>query len=228
MNGSPRHCRFLACHDCGTLVPADISERNDLNGAAQELALGLEEFVVEHGSHTLVELRRTEADSLSAGPLWDPMAAVHFELTDGARRYVARAWRARIDDPRRYELTPNMLQVVASQVDVDERDVRRSLDLQFFPYAVRPTKVDEFVAALHHALHEVETEDLEISFVDAQDPAVSIARMPEQTFQQLLAASARIFDPWEMPLVHRFLRENREGDGVLALRVRRQAMVTDE
>lgn len=228
MNGSPRHCRFLACHDCGTLVPADISERTGLNGAAQELALGLEEFVVEHGSHTLVELRRTKAESLSGGPLWDPMAAVHFELTDGARRYVARAWRACVDDPRRYELTPHVLQGAASQVNVDERDVRRSLDLEFFPHAVRPTKIDEFVEALRHALREVATEELEIAFVDAQDPAVSIARMPERTFQQLLAASARIFDPWEMPLMQRFLEENREGDGVLALRVRRQAMVTPE
>jgi hypothetical protein len=228
MSTFPRHSRFLACHDCGTLVPADIAERTDFNGAAQELALGLQEFVVEHASHSLSELRRTEAESVSNGPLWDPLAPIQIELTDGEQCYVASGRRACIDEARRYEFRLSTLRIVSCQVDIDERDIRRGLDLEFFPHAVRPTKVDEFVDALHNALREVETEDLEIAFVDAQDPAVSIARMPEPTFQRLLAASARIFDPWEMPLVQRFLEENREEDGVLALRVRRQAAAFDE
>jgi len=117
---------------------------------------------------------------------------------------------------------------VASEVDIADVDVRRGLDLEFFPHAVRPTKIDDFLGALHEAIRDLATEDLEIAFVDADDPAVSIAPMPEAAVQRVLHASSKIFDPWEFPLVERFLRENRQETGVLALRVRRNAVIVDE
>jgi hypothetical protein len=80
---------------------------------------------------------------------------------------------------------------------------------------VRPTKVDDFLNALHATIRDLALEDIEIAFADVDDPTVSIAPMPEQAFQQLLAASTRIFDASEIPRVERFLRQNRLEDGVL-------------
>jgi hypothetical protein len=226
MDLQPR--RFLACHECGTLVPAEPREADRFNGIAPELAAALEEFIAQHRAHRLCELHRTETDSLVDRPFWDPMATVHIELTDGERTYVAKAHRDSVEDPRQFVLEPCSIRTLDSEVGIDDSDVRRGLDLKFFPHALRPTKIDDFLSALHSALRDIAAENLVIAFVDASDPAMSIARMPEQIFQQLLAASARIFDPWEVPLVQRFLQENREEDGVLALRIRRHAALMND
>jgi hypothetical protein len=228
MMGDLQHRRFLACQECGTLIPADPSAADLPDDVAIEAVATIEEFVAAHGTHTLCELRRTAADSLLDRPFWDPMATVHIELTDGERTYVAKAHRRSVEDPRQFDLEPFSMGAVETKVDVDDDHVRRGLDLKFFPHAIRPTKIEDFLDVLHSALRDVCTDELEIAFVDADDPAVCIARMPEPIFQQLLAASARIFDPWEVPLVEGFLRENREEDGALALRVRRLAELVSD
>ena len=46
--------------------------------------------------------------------------------------------------------------------------------------------------------------------------------MPDRSYQELLARCAEIFDPTELDTVSKFLRDNRNEDGLLALRVRRE------
>ena len=65
---------------------------------------------------------------------------------------------------------------------------------------------------------------MEIAFDAADDPDVSIAGMPDGIYNEILARCAEIFDPWELPRVIDFLRDNRDADGLLALRVRRQVI----
>ncbi len=218
---------FLACSDCGTLVPTPL-ELQSSGDIAGEIAAAVGEFTSEHRAHDLVQLRRTDTEPLSEGAAWDPMVRVHLELTDGERVYIATASRPSVDDERVYTFRPCYLRVAAAAVDIADNDVRRGLDLEFFPHAVRPTKVEDFLGALHEAIGELATEDLEIAFVDAGDPEVSIARMPEQAVQRVLSASSKIFDAWEFALVERFLRENRQETGVLALRVRRNAVIVED
>lgn len=219
--------RFLACRACRRLVPAP-SDSVANNGFDPELAARRDEFAAQHHQHGLFELRRTERESISEGPLWDPMVKVHIELTDDNRLYVATAARPSIEEERVYIFRPCALRTVSSEVDIADGDVRRGLDMEFFPHAVRPTKVDDFLGALHEAIRDLATDELEIAFIDADDPAVSIAPMPEQAVERVLLASSKIFDPWEFPLVERFLRENRQETGVLALRVRRNAALVDD
>jgi hypothetical protein len=218
---------FLACSDCGTLVPM-VSESRSIADDSCELAAAADEFASEHSAHDLVRLHRTDTEPLSEGAPWDPMVRVHLELTDGERLYVATASRRSVDDERVYTFRPCCLRTVAAAVGIADNDVRRGLDLEFFPHAVRPTKVEDFLGALHEAIGELATEDLEIAFVDSADPAVSIAPMPEQAVQRVLTASSKIFDAWEFPLVERFLRQNRQETGVLALRVRRNAVIVED
>lgn len=223
----PPYRRFLACRDCGTLIPIAL-ELHPCNGAATEMAAAREDFAADHGSHSVIELRRTDTESISEGPLWDPMVKFHIELTDGSRAYVATVTRPSVEDERVYTFRPCALRTTACDVDIADGDVRRGLDLEFFPQALRRTKVEDFLGALREAIRDLPTEDLDVAFVDPDDPAISIAPMPEQAFQQLLVASAKIFDPAEVPLIERFLRENRRETGVLALRVRRHAVFAND
>jgi hypothetical protein len=227
MIAGPLYDTFLACRDCGTLVPI-MASHDAIGGLSDEMAASRAEFLDVHGAHRLLELKRTETESASVGPVWDPMSTHYVELTDGVQLFVATSSRPSIDEGRVYTFEPCALRSLASEVEIAENDVRRGLDLEFYPHAVRPTKVDDFLNALHAAIRDLALEDIEIAFADVDDPAVSIAPMPEQAFQRLLAASTQIFDAWEIPHVERFLRQNRLEDGVLALRVRRNAVIVND
>jgi hypothetical protein len=74
---------------------------------------------------------------------------------------------------------------------------------------------------VHEIVSRIDPEVLEIAWDAADDPAVTIAPMPDDSFQQLLARSAEIFDAADWPRVIDFLSDNRHADGLLALRVRR-------
>src|SRR5690606_14839467 len=123
--------------------------------------------------------------------------------------------RDSIDLPRRFCFAPGRLVVAPGSVEIDEADVRRALDLELQPHALRASQIDALLTVLHASLDGLAAEELEIAFEDVDDPEVSIAPLPEQAFQRVLDASSRIFDDWELPRVERFLLENRGEDGLL-------------
>jgi hypothetical protein len=212
---------FLACHDCGVLHPveaAGLSGLIDPTAASEDYAA----FAADHATHHTARFIRQGDDTTSDRPLWDPLGTRTFQATDGEQHYVVIAHRESIEEPRTYRFVPGELETRNSEVRVDDCDLRRGLDLQFFPYALRPTKLDQFISLVHDIVSHIPPDDLEIAFDAADDPAVSVARMPTESYQELLDRCTEIFDPWEWPRVSRFLRDNRGEDGLLALRVRRQ------
>jgi hypothetical protein len=212
---------FLACHDCGVLYPVAL----DAPAHSEENPQGDDDFasfLANHASHHTARLVRQGEDTASDRPLWDPMGTLAFQATDGEQHYVVTACRQSIEDPRSYHFSPGELEARNSEVAVDDRDLRRALDRQFFPHALRPTKLDQFISVVHDVVRHIPLDDLEIAFDAADDPAVSVARMPTESYEEILNRCTEIFDPWEWPRVSRFLRDNRGEDGLLALRVRRQ------
>jgi len=213
---------LLACHDCGVLLPVEPTEAAEQAGAAPEDNDYLT-FVAVHATHRTGHLLRQGEETLSDQPLWDPMGTLAFPATDGEQPYVVIARRESIEEARTYRFTSGILECRNSEVLVDDSDLRRGLDRQFFPYALRPTKLDLFISVVHDIISHIPADALEIAFDAADDPAISVARMPTESYQELLTRCTEIFDPWEWPRVSRFLRDNRGEDGLLALRVRRQA-----
>ena len=212
---------FLACHDCGVLHPVELT---GLAGCG-DIAPDSEDYVVfvaAHATHRTGHLIRKDGETVSEQPLWDPMGTVAFAATDGEQAYIVVARRESIEEPRTYRFTPGTLEGRNSEVLVDDSDLRRGLDRQFFPYALRPTKLDLFISVVHDIVSHIPPDTLEIAFDAADDPAISVARMPTESYQELLTRCTEIFDTWEWPRVSRFLRDNRGEDGLLALRVRRQ------
>jgi hypothetical protein len=209
---------FLGCQDCQLIAPV-VAWSN----AAPEDEEAYREFVVSHATHRTIRLSPT--DTWSDRPLWDPMATVTFEVTDGTQTCVVHGSRQSVDEPRIYRFRPGALSLTVVAVDVEDGDVRRGLDRQFYPYALRPTKLDRFIATVQALVGRIAPEGIEIAFDVADDPTLSIAPMPEDVCQELSSRCAEIFDPWELPRVHEFLRGNLSGDGVLALRIRRNCRV---
>jgi len=215
---------FVACHDCAELHPVvgpGAALFDDTSGQGMD---AYTEFLAKHRTHRVACLWRSGSEVRADRPLWDPMAILMFEVSDGDRSYVVTASRRSIEDERVYRFTTGALEVGSSDVQIDPRGVHRGLDLQFYPHALRPTKIDRFLSVVHEAIHQIDPDHLEIAFDAADDPAVCIAGMPDGIYNEILARCAEIFDPWELSRVSDFLHDNRDADGLLALRVRRHVV----
>lgn len=212
---------LLGCRDCHVLhrVLSDLPPAWD--EAAEESVDAQTHFLALHAAHRLAQFRPCGSESQSDRPLWDPMATICFEITDGERTYVATASRRSIDDPREYRFFPGALEACNAEVTVDDTDLRRGLDTQFHPHALRGSKIDRFVAIVHEVVSRIDPEEVEIAFADADDPAVTIARMPDVAYEELRARCSEVFAGWEWSMVSAFLRDNRDADGLLTLRLRR-------
>jgi len=220
---APEVSSFFACRDCGILHP--VVDCSSYSTAEAEATQELSNFIAQHGAHRITHVERQGSDAVSDRPIWDPMATVTFAVTDGKHVYVVSGGRRSIEEPRVYRFSAGRLEIHAAEVAVDERDLRRGLDRAVYPHAVRPSTIDRFIAAVREAVRRLRADDLEIAFDAADEPNVSVARLPEEAYGELVARGAEIFGAAEWPHISRFLDENRGEDGLLALRVRRHAAV---
>ena len=208
---------FTACRDCGELHPvldADVALFDDADGVDL-----YKEFLARHRTHDIASFRRSGTECRTNRPLWDPLATLTFEVTDGNRSYVVSATRRSIDDERVYRFAVGVLDTLGNaEVEINPRDLRRAL---FRPPPLRPMKIDRFLSAIDDVISQIDPDELVTAFDDADDPAVSVADMPDGIYNELLARCTDIFDSSEMPRVLNFLCDNRNADGLLALRVRR-------
>jgi len=219
------HTRFIGCQECQVLHPI-LHDSGRLSGDAQEAAAdAFDEFLTAHTAHALIELQRQGSATTSSGPVWDPLARLCFEVSDGQQNLLVTAQRTAIDEPREYRFVSGRLASSAAVVTIEDSNVRRGLDRQFFPHAVRPSKIDSFVGMLREVVSQIDADALEIAFDDAEDPAVSIARFPDESYDEVVTRCFEIFDAAEMSSVSRFLAANRNEDGLLALRVRQDFRV---
>ncbi len=212
---------FLGCHDCAVLhaVAHNSGMRHD--EAGEEALQAYQEFIGSHAGHRTAAFYRCNAEAHADRPLWDPMATITFEVTDGQDQYLVRSARLSIDEPREYHFTRGSLAMQSTAIAIDDGDVRRGLDREFYPHVLRPTKLDRFVSVLRTVISRINPDELAIAYDAADDPAVSVAPMPDATSQELLAQCEEIFDPWEFSRVSSFVHKNRDEYGVLALRVHR-------
>ncbi|HYD47162.1 MAG TPA: hypothetical protein VEB21_02375 [Terriglobales bacterium] len=215
---------FLGCRTCQTLVPVPLAVAGEFQDDAGDVLLSISEFLREHQFHPIAQFRKSGADTLADLPLWDPLATLRFEISDGSEVYVATCIRTSVDEPRSFRFAPGRLPAQEAELELDFGDLRRSLDLEFYPHALRPTKVDDLIEVLTDRIGRLDADSLDIAFDVADDPCCSVAPMPPDTVEAVIAASARIFDPWELDKVSRFLRDNSREDGLLALRIRRRSL----
>jgi hypothetical protein len=213
---------LIACRDCSVLQPLMCMRSPGADDAVEVSREAYHQFFAEHHAHDLTWLTRYGDELTSDRALWDPMATVTFEVTDGRHAYIATGSRTSLEEPRVYRFAPGTLDAMETAILVDDKDLRRALDVEFYPHALRLGKLDRFVVAVRQVVSHLNPAELPIAFDDANDPMVSVARMPDQSYEELVARCTEIFDPAEMDTVSKFLRDNRDEDGLLALRVRRE------
>jgi hypothetical protein len=218
---------LIACRDCSVLQPLVCVRPTRADDTADVWSQAYRDFLAAHRGHDLACFAR-HGDALAADhALWDPMATIRFEVTDGERIYLATGSRPSLEEPRVYHFRPGTLDVVGTAILIDDDDLRRGLDWEFYPHALGLGKLDRFILVVREIVGHLNPEELPITFDDADDPMVSIARMPDRSYSELLARCAEIFDSAELDTVSKFLCDNRDEDGLLALRVRRELRASD-
>jgi len=222
---NPTDTRYLACQRCHRLQPLAAVAAHADDEAAAAAAEALHEFRTEHEGHPLTQVWRDGAALHATGPVWDPMSVMTFAVTDGRASYLVTVERPSIDEPRIYRLVPGELAATPATVSIEHGHLLRGLDRELFPYALRPSKLDRFLGAVRAVLERIDVDELDVAFDDADDPAVSIARLPDVQYAELVESCARIFDAAELPRINGFLAANRFEDGLLALRVRQDYRV---
>lgn len=205
--------RFLACRTCleaERVLPQPPEV--DPDGAS---------FLERHAGHKVEALSRVGDAFLSDRPLWDPMATTYLEVTNGSEVLVVRSGRRSVEDPVERVLLPARLRLDHITVEFDLDLIRRALDAHFFPQAVRPRKLEQFLAMLSELCRGIDAERLDVVFDAAMEPHVQFARLPEDLHREVIARTAGIFDEWERERLRPFLAEASADDGLLTLRVTR-------
>ncbi len=210
---------FTACRDCGELHPlVDTGAIPDDDANGIDNVDTYKEFLARHRTHDIARVSRSGSECRADRPLWDPMATLKFEVTDGDLSYVVSATRRSIEDERVYRFALGVLDEVGhSEVQIDACNLRRGLS---YLRALPSVKIDRLLSTVDEVINQIDPDDLVTAFDDADDPAVSLADMPDGIYNEILARCTDIFDPVELLRVVTFLGDNRNADGLLALRVR--------
>jgi hypothetical protein len=217
---------FLLCRECGTVHRLySVQELAEGGMVSEAAAIAYGGFLVDHRHHPLERLERTATPVYHAGPLWSPHQVSITEVTNGRDTLTVRSARESVDDGRTGTIVPERLLEGRVQIGIDEPHVRRALDHHFHPYALRPSKIDRFVDAVHDVLAQLPAEHVVTEFDDADDPAVSIGRLPDEGVVALLDRGIEIFDAWELARIASFVSAERDEYGALALQVRRQMLL---
>lgn len=208
--------RFIACRTCRRLA-RQLPELEDFDDG--------DSFTTVHAGHCLEPLVRRGDAFISDRPIWDPMATTYFEVTNGEEVLVVCSTRPSIEAPLERILLPGRLRLDAVRVDFETDLIRRALDAHFFPHALRPAKIERFLAGLDELRHAVDPDRLEIVFDSADEPHVQYARLPDHLLSQLVGRATEIFDPWECERLRSFFDTACGDDGLFCLRLTREFVV---
>ena len=221
--GDPQPSTFIGCLDCRVLEPA--AQPTTRRGSPARAANTV--FLREHFGHHTTRLERCELNLSSDQRWWNRNSMASFAVTDGQQLYVVTGSRSAASREILYRLRPGTLQPKELNLAVDEETIRRGLASALFPYRLRATKFRRFMAALQSTIRELSAVQLDPIFEAADDPSVGIVRMPDSAYAELDRLCASLFDPWELPRMQQFLLRDREQEGLLALRVRRELAALD-
>lgn len=208
--------QLAGCRACLAVAQIHPPRLPDGISAADGLA-----FFAAHAGHPVELLLRIDGAMVADRPIWDPMATVYFEVTNGRDRLLVRAARASIEEPIARSLVPGALRLSEVRVDVEAAPVLRALDAQFFPNAVRLTTVQRLLAAWRDVIRGTDAAALAVLYDCAEDPHASIARLPGTAFDELEQRSREILGDWELERVRAFLDRERGDAEALAVRVTR-------
>ena len=221
---------FLHCRECDELFRPSPYDRTP------EFRLGPEgwiestrddcmAFLARHARHPLQTLRPAGQAAAHDGPLWDPMVTTFWEVSNGAERFVVQGWREHVGEPLRYRLLAGRLVAERVAIEIPEEDLRAQVDEALYPGVVPERKLRTFVDAFKAIVWDLDPCALEILYDAPNEPALSVARLPEAALRRVRERMATIFDAADCARLERWLGVASDEPDALAVLVRRQIRI---
>jgi hypothetical protein len=222
--------QFLHCVDCEVVFHPTPYDRAP---GWEATATGWREvphddcmaFLTTHARHRLRTLRPTGSAMLHEGPLWDPMVATYWEVSDGAETVVVQGSREHVDEPLRYRLIPGRLVAERLAVEIPEDDLRQQIDRALYPGICPERKLTAFVESCKRVVWDLDPATLEVIYDVPSDPSLSVARLPASAVARLAEHARRIFDRAEAARLAALLGPADDGSDLLTVLVRQRVRV---
>lgn len=194
--------QFLHCRDCDVVfrpTPYDrVPEyRMTADGYEETPRDDCMAFLAAHARHALRTLRATDPTMVREGPLWDPMVATFWQVSDGDDTVVVQGWRDQIGDAMSYRVVPGRIVAERIAVEIPEEEIREHVDRALFPGIAPDRKLTAFIEAFKTLVWELDPRMLEILHDVPSDPTLHVARLPAWALERLTARARGIFDAEE-------------------------------
>jgi hypothetical protein len=215
--------KYIWCRNCNEIHHVTPFDRVPLYASTggEQAELSADDwrvFMNRHAGHKLEGLRRTGEAAVS-NSLSDPMSEKHVAVTNGQAHFALRSFRTRIDQPLGFELTRGRFEILGVIIEAQEKEIRKELKKHFLWAVEKPSdeKIDLFIALFAEIVSGVKIENLRASGVDG---SIEYGCLEAGVFRTLLANCAPHFTAAELDALGRFVEEQQDLDGVLAVRVK--------
>lgn len=208
---------WIACRDCGTAYLLASQPPGLLPN--EELREAVAAFLDNHRGHLLTTLHATaESFMVSDRPLWDPLARVFIQATDGQTDYVITADRTSLDQERQYRAREGRLAPQIVEVSLLTEEAWAAL-CEAFGASVETTVLAQLLEAGRELAARIPPTALEPSFDDPDDPNVRYADWPEPYLSQLVQLGLQRLPAAQHMAWASFVRQRAVAHGALALRI---------
>jgi hypothetical protein len=154
----------------------------------------------------------------------DPMEQRFLVVTNGQQGFVVRAFRRRMDEPLRFELTQGRLTAKRVTIEIQEAAIRKEMQ-NHFSWSMHPPSdatIESFIVLFKQLVDCLSAEEFRISRYDCADASVGYSGLNAAIVEGLLKECARHFAPDAVADLERFVESQKHSDGVMAIRIRHQ------
>jgi len=186
----------------------------------------VQDFLKNHRGHRLEELQVLEGSFMGTGDYREPVKASYWKATNGKERFVIKGSRQSIQEPLKYQLIRGDYQVTCVSLEVQSREIRRQLEIEFRTNPLSQKKIVAFFNLLQEIAQGLDAGHLERVSEESLNPLEIYYRLDDVHTAFLLRRCQKIFNREEFEVIQEFVHHHRE-DGVLLLRGKHQIQMME-
>ena len=218
--------RLLRCRQCNEVINLteydscpEYSYDEEKQDFTEEQRNDRQCFDIKHKGHMLEELIVKKNSFVSESSYWEPSKVSFFEATNGKENFVVKKWRKSIEDPVSYELIKGKLETYNLGIEVQSEDILKQMkaDMPDWP----EFKTNQLIMIIQEVASYLDPKEMERVGFESDNPLIYYSNFDATALKSIFNLCKKIFDDDEIERIKRFIHQNSDYDGVIALRVKR-------
>jgi hypothetical protein len=136
---------------------------------------------------------------------------------------LIKRWRARINDPLRYEIIDGSIVLNNGKVRVQTEAIKKQMRAEQIS-SISEEKLNHFIDAIHQEAERIDPETLEES-AEGETPLISFFTLGSESVERILQGCRDSFDKRELTLLKDFVTEHNEYDDVMTLVAKKELTI---